>query len=265
MNQGYVKLWRKTEDSVVFADAGLFQTWAYCLLRANHKMSHVTVNTGRGNTIVKLLPGQFIFGRKAAGRTMRQSPETVRDRMHKLQGLGNISIKPATHYSIVTVLNWDVYQTEKSRDRQPTANQPPQTRMLSTLEKDQNISITAIADDAVCVDSSSTSKVNGNPSNKVKPIREGCRSFIDPLEITNTQRDAMDYWEANFGRIAKDMKYETAKLITGLRRDERYGDDEFLTVIDWYAAKNPRRPMSPIVFFGRFDEMAAKAGVEADE
>ena len=56
---------------------------------------------------------------------MRQAPETVRDRMHRLQGLGNIIINRATHYSVVTVLNWDVYQSEDQgtppTNRQPTA------------------------------------------------------------------------------------------------------------------------------------------------
>lgn len=55
MNQGWIKSWRKTIESEVFADANLFRTWFYVLHRATHKSTTVSVQGEK----VKLKPGQM--------------------------------------------------------------------------------------------------------------------------------------------------------------------------------------------------------------
>ena len=130
MNRGYVKLWRKGEDSAVFQDAHLFQLWSWCLWRAAWQPTKwETVRTGRGNTLVELNPGEFIFGRKSAAKAVRQPEGSIRHRMKKLELLGNITVKVTTHYSIVSIVNWHTYQSsEDGVDHptvQPTANQRP--------------------------------------------------------------------------------------------------------------------------------------------
>ncbi|MBN1226342.1 MAG: conserved phage C-terminal domain-containing protein [Deltaproteobacteria bacterium] len=110
MNQGYVKIYRKTLDSRVFQSEGLLKVWLWCLLSANHKGAWVTVKTGKGTTEVWVDSGQFIFGRKSAGKALKMSPSTVWKRMLKLKNMQNLNIDSNTLYSIITIINWETYQ-----------------------------------------------------------------------------------------------------------------------------------------------------------
>ena len=112
MNRGYVCLWRKIEDSAVFADPHLLQLFLWCLMRATHKTYSVPAPTGRGQTVVTLKPGQFIFGRHAAGKALKCPPSTIRNRMDSLRKRNIVDIQSDTHYSVVTIVNWRRYQQD---------------------------------------------------------------------------------------------------------------------------------------------------------
>lgn len=139
MSDGWVKLWRQSIDSQVFKSRELWQLWCYCLIRASYKERWVTVDMGRATTEVKLMPGQLIFGQKSAGEELGMKPRTVYDRMRRLKMMGNLHIEPATHYSIVSICNWELYQQDEianhQPNRQPTANHPPTIRQPSATYK----------------------------------------------------------------------------------------------------------------------------------
>lgn len=120
MNRGFIKIWRKIEDSAVFADPHLLQLFVWCLLRANHKPCSVPVRTGRGQTIVVLTRGQFIFGRHSAAKELKCAGSTIQYRLEILKRLKMVVTQPVTHYSIVTIVNWASYQEEVEGIRQPT-------------------------------------------------------------------------------------------------------------------------------------------------
>jgi hypothetical protein len=127
---GAVFLHRKTIDSQVFQNAELFKVWAYCLMKANHKPAWVSVSTGRGVTEVFLRPGQFIFGRKKAAKELRMPMSSTWDRVRKLKNIGNLDIQTDTHFSIITIINWEYYQvgflkSNRQPNTQPTTNRQP--------------------------------------------------------------------------------------------------------------------------------------------
>jgi hypothetical protein len=128
---GYVKLWRKLLDSPVMRSAELLQLAVYCLLRANHAETHDVTLTGAGNTVVKLLPGQFVWGRNVVGRVLRQPPKSCEHRLHRLADLQFLTIQIATHYSVVTICNWSLYQSEAGAVGQSPC-QPPAQHWPST-------------------------------------------------------------------------------------------------------------------------------------
>ena len=128
-NLGWVKLHRKILDSRVFLNKGLLKLWIYCLCRANHKKNWVGISTGRGEAEVKVLPGQFIFGRKTVAEELEMSPSTLYDRMQKLKGMKNINIQSNSHYSIVSICNWETYQQGENEKQQASNRQATQTRM----------------------------------------------------------------------------------------------------------------------------------------
>ena len=88
-------------------------------MKASHEERWVTVTTGRGQTEVKLQPGQFIFGRNQAAAELGDKPTSTYKRMLKLKKLENLNIQSNTHYSVVTICNWDKYQSELTKEEQP--------------------------------------------------------------------------------------------------------------------------------------------------
>ena len=124
MNQGYIKLYRKSLESRVFQNEGFWKIWTWCLLKANHKEKWVKIKTGKGFTEVKVLPGQFIFGRKSAAKELRMKLSTVWKRIKKLENMQNLNIESNTQYSIITLANWGFYQsTEKKGASEGTAKE----------------------------------------------------------------------------------------------------------------------------------------------
>ena len=118
-DEGWVKLHRKIQRSSVFQNEGLLKVWIWCLLRANHEDTWVPVKTGRGTTQVLVKRGQFIFGRKTAAKALKMKEPTVQKRMMVLKNLQNLIIQSNTHYSIVTILNYDVYQGSENEEVSP--------------------------------------------------------------------------------------------------------------------------------------------------
>jgi len=109
MHRGYIKLFRKVEDSAVWLDEGLLKVWVWCLLRANWKERMVPIKVGKKVFQVPVQPGQFVYGRQAASLELNMPQSTVRNRMTRLAVLGNVDIKSDSNYSVVTICNWKTY------------------------------------------------------------------------------------------------------------------------------------------------------------
>ena len=118
-DSGYIKLYRVLLNSEVFQTEGLLKVWIWCLTRATYKERWISVPTGSGKTTIHLVPGQFIFGRETASKELVMAPSTVRNRMKKLADMGNVDSQSDSHYSIITILNWELYQGEDEEEGQP--------------------------------------------------------------------------------------------------------------------------------------------------
>jgi hypothetical protein len=139
MERGWIRLWRKSLDSQVFQNEGLWQLFSYCLMRAAHKEQWVGVKTGRGSTTIKLKPGEFIFGRHQAAKDLRCKPSTVADRLKKLEKLQKAVTQPGTHYTIVSIVNLERYQgSGKNSDTQPVTHPTPNRHPTDTNKNDKN-------------------------------------------------------------------------------------------------------------------------------
>jgi hypothetical protein len=110
LEEGWIKLFRKSINSQVFQSEGLWKVWTWCLLKANHEDRWIPVKTGRGTTEVFVKRGQFIFGRKTAAKVLKMKGSTIQDRMQKLVNMQNLVTQPVTHFSLVTVSNYELYQ-----------------------------------------------------------------------------------------------------------------------------------------------------------
>lgn len=125
MDEGFFKFWRLWYHGPYFQDANLWKVFCWCWMRASHKSEWVLLKTGRGSTTVKLERGQFLFGRNSASKALKMPPRSVYKRMAKLELLGIISQKRDTHYSIITLCNYELFQgdTRKKGQARDTYNE----------------------------------------------------------------------------------------------------------------------------------------------
>jgi len=136
---GYIKLDRNLLEKPIFQNEKLLKVWIWCLLKANHKPSSVLV----GRRKIDLQPGQFITGRNKAGEELKMSPSTVRDYLTFLSLNKSIDIKPDNKFSLITVVNWELYQSKKYKsdsktDNKKTSNQHQINTDKNGKNKQQN-------------------------------------------------------------------------------------------------------------------------------
>lgn len=118
---GYIKLYRKLIENPIMKKPGMLQLWIYCLLKANHKISR----THFGKDDIDVLPGQFITGRFELSADLGVKPSTIYKRLlmlsktdfcnkngnnKTLERIGFCNINSNNKNTLVTVINWHLYQ-----------------------------------------------------------------------------------------------------------------------------------------------------------
>ena len=124
MERGHVKLWRKSIDSGLLQNPDLWTFWSWCLMKASWKEYKTMINY----QVIDLLPGQFIFGRQAASKELKMSERTIRTCVQKLKNMKNMTIKTTNKYSIISIINWDIYQDKRPADDQQNDQQATSRR-----------------------------------------------------------------------------------------------------------------------------------------
>ena len=150
MNRGYIRLWRKSKESAVFAHEGLWKLWCLCLMKANHEEAEVPID-GILKPI-KLNPGQFITGRyslhydyhqghikKRYSRKAKPTPYSLIRWLLTLQQLQMLSIKTFNKYSIITILNWELYQENEHQVSIRRASSEHKQTQLNTNKTPEKI------------------------------------------------------------------------------------------------------------------------------
>jgi hypothetical protein len=131
MNRGYVRLWRKSLDAGWIRNHKLWAFWTYCLLKASHREFDAIV----GLQLVRLMPGQFIFGLKKASSETRLTIREIRTILDFLRKAENLTIKTTNKYSIITIINWHIYQGDNFKNDtlndKPLANKGQHTNTIT--------------------------------------------------------------------------------------------------------------------------------------
>jgi hypothetical protein len=126
MQQGYIKLYRSALSHGWLRNHKLWILWCYLLLKASYCGRTVL----HGSSKITLDPGQLIFGRRAASLETGLSEQAIRSTIKILVDAKNITIQTTNRFSIITLVNWGLYQsdgqasTSKTTKHQPTTNQP---------------------------------------------------------------------------------------------------------------------------------------------
>lgn len=113
-SNGYVKIHRKLLEWGWYKDQNTKAVFLHLLLTANF-----TETEYMG---VKIYPGQTVIGRKALAKTLGMSEKNVRTALNHLKSTNEVAIKPTNKFSIVTIVNWELYQIDDGQVASTTAN-----------------------------------------------------------------------------------------------------------------------------------------------
>ena len=131
MERGYVKLWRKTLDSGIMQNPVAWQVLGYLMLNAAWKKNRYLTKLG----MIELEPGQLVTGRKKMAEELRSTEKKIRTALELLAKCDIVGIETANSFSIITLKNWGVYQSDETQrakegptEGQGRANEGPQSK-----------------------------------------------------------------------------------------------------------------------------------------
>lgn len=134
----FIKLNREILDHWVFADEKTFKIWVWLLARAKYEDGSISLQIGKGNSVVKLKRGQLIFGRFKAEESLNMDGSLIYRRLQKFEQDDMIKVESNNHYTIITICNYDTWQSENIQIEQPLNNQRTTDEQPSnTYKKDK--------------------------------------------------------------------------------------------------------------------------------
>lgn len=137
MNNGYIKLYRKTlENPVVTKDAISLAIWTYLLLNATHKEQEIMF---KGQKIA-LQPGQLVTGIISISKKMKVDKNKVQRTLKLFENDKQIEQQTSNKNRLITIVNWKLYQeTDKENDKQVRNNWETSEKQLITNNNDNNV------------------------------------------------------------------------------------------------------------------------------
>ena len=136
MDKGFILLSRNILDSDVFASQKLLKIWVWCLCKANFKDKTIPLKVGKGETILNVKRGSFVFGRHKAEEELFIDGSTIYKSIKKLEEMEMIKINSNNQYSIITINKYDTYQDNKSY--KVTSKEQPSNNQVTSKEQPSN-------------------------------------------------------------------------------------------------------------------------------
>lgn len=133
-SNGFIKLDRNILNWEWYRNRNVKDLFLHCLLKANH-----TDKNWEGIVVKR---GSFVTGRKILSRELGMSEQQIRTALDKLKATKEITIKSTSQYSILTINNYNLYQSNNqlATNEQPTSNQRvTTTKELKKEKKEKNI------------------------------------------------------------------------------------------------------------------------------
>lgn len=214
---GFIILHRSLLEWEWYNDINTTRLFIHCLLKANYKTKN-----WRGITIER---GTFVTSTNSLSVETGLSLRNVRTSLEKLKKTGELTIKTTSKNSVVTVNNYDTYQTnDKQTDTQTTSkttskvtsNRQATDKQLTTTNKSNK-------------DNKETILVEETPTKKKK--------YGDKVAMTEEQYEKLI---ERFGKTATDRYIEKIDIYIGMK-GKTY-KDYYLAVIKWITKDQEDNP-----------------------
>ena len=194
---GWIKLHRTLADWQWASDPNTFCLFVHLLLMAQHSPSK-----WRGETI---MPGQLLTGRKKLAEATGLSEQNIRTSLNRLKSTSELTIKKTNKYSIISITNWDKYQTANQQANQQLTSNQPATNHIQECKKEKNENI--------------------EPAVRAFEVVAKKRGLPIPRSISNTrerhliarlEEHGIDVWNEVVGKVGQsDFLCGKAKQVNG--------------------------------------------------
>lgn len=132
MHNGYIALHRKLLNNPIFDNPALLKMWVWCLLKATHTPYKQII----GLEVVDLNKGQFITGRFAGSKELNVNESTWYKHIKLLEQLEMIALNSNNKYTLVTVVNWELYQVDKEKSNNKITTKEQQNNTNNNVNND---------------------------------------------------------------------------------------------------------------------------------
>lgn len=134
---GWIKSYRSVMDNpIVCKDADHYAVWGYIMHYAAHAASDSVFNGRR----ITLQPGQLITGRQQIARKFKISESKVYRVLKSFKIEQQIEQQTSNVCSLISVVNWDKYQSTEQQDEQQLNNDRTATeQQVNTIQEDKKI------------------------------------------------------------------------------------------------------------------------------
>jgi hypothetical protein len=131
MHRGYIKTYRKILEWQWFKSSETVHLFLYLLAKANFKDSCFM-----GHEIKR---GDLVFGRQIASVDTGISERTIRTCLARLEQTNEITRKSTSKFSVITICNYETYQSEEEKiDQRSTSNRPAIDQQSTTSKEFKN-------------------------------------------------------------------------------------------------------------------------------
>lgn len=239
--KGKVWLYRSLLDApaTIIRDAVLLQLFVYFLLRAAYIPRTFTISIGRSSKTVSINAGQLVTGVPKLSEFLRIPPRTIRAKLSVLAQRGIITYEPATHYSVVTVCNWETYQKQKQTNGDASAEVCGEANGEASGEANVRHTI-----------KNTPNKGNSKPSRALR-FEADDRAFAEEM-LGKIRAVVPDFKAPNIDRWANDIRLareQDQRTLTDLReRFTQANADPF-----WRG-----NILCPATLRAKFDQLTAK-------
>ena len=136
MQRGYIKIWRKLEDSGLLQMHSTLALFMYMLMKAAYKpCRYGTANLERG---------QLVSGRFKLAEALKLSERSTRTCLQHLHDLGMVTSEATNLYTVYTIVNYGKYQdsddgADQANDQPPTSDRPATDQPPTTIKEVNNL------------------------------------------------------------------------------------------------------------------------------
>lgn len=129
---GWISIDRSIQNHWLFKEKrtfSKFEAWIYLLMEANHSQGKVTI----GNQIVTVERGQRLTSILTLSDLFNWSRYKVKTFLDLLEGDGMLKVKTTTKYTLITIVNYDFYQSDEGRKKHQNDTNPTSVQHHSNI------------------------------------------------------------------------------------------------------------------------------------